>query len=140
MSTKAEQARARAQRTAHPPKPKAPPKRRRTSDVDTSEPGVSATDKKSGDGKSTATRHPSKRAAKKAAAVLEDSAKQRPSRKSTRKTPTGVKSTSNLERRQTRKVTSPEARADRAKAAKAGAKKGKPSIPKKGRATSAKKP
>lgn len=80
--------------------------------MDTSKPGVSATDRKAGAG-STAKRNVSKRAAKKGGAVLEDSAT-KPSRKSTRRASGRAKRSSNMERRSTRAATAPKARAKRA--------------------------
>jgi hypothetical protein len=112
MATKAEKFRARQQRKANPAKPKARPKPRRDQPIDTSRPGVSATDRKAGSS-STAERNRSKRAAGKAGARLEDSASGRPSRKSTRKSANRTKRTTNLQRRQTRRVASPKARAKR---------------------------
>lgn len=83
MATKAEQFRYQQERSGKK-KAKQPPKRRRDWPVDTSLPGVSATDRKVGHG-STASRNTSKRAGRNAAYVLEDSKTGRPSRKSTRK-------------------------------------------------------
>ena len=125
MSTKAQQARVEAQRTANPPKPKSPPKPRRDEPVDTSEPGVSASDRKVG-AASTATRNASARAEKKGGAALEDSASGSPSRKSTRKSEGRVKQTTNLQLREERKTSSPKARAEAARATKPAGK-----IPKK---------
>ena len=71
-------------------------------EVDTSQPGVSASDKKVG-AKSTAKRNVSKRAAGKSRAVLEDSQTGTPSRKSTRKSGTRTRSASGLEQQATRK-------------------------------------
>ncbi|HVJ92362.1 MAG TPA: HPF/RaiA family ribosome-associated protein [Labilithrix sp.] len=93
-----------------------PEKRRRDAVVDTSEPGVSASDRRAGGG-STARRN-TKRNRARATAALEDSAKSRPSRKSTRKSANRAKRDSNLLRRQTREATSPKARARRAQAKK----------------------
>lgn len=115
MATRAEQARAKAERDAKPPEPKKPRPPRRDDPVDTAKPGVSATDRKVGAG-STAKRNASKRAARKGGAVLEDSATGKPSRKSTRKTAPGTTATSNLARRQTRRASSPETRAAQAAA------------------------
>lgn len=103
MSTLAERAHAKAQRDANPPKPKSAPKPRRDDPVDTSKPGVSATDRKAG-GASTAARNMSNRVEKKGGAALEDSANGRPSRKSTRKSSGGVKRTTNLALRASRKA------------------------------------
>lgn len=83
MATKAEQFRYEQERSGKK-KAKQPPKRRRDWPVDTSLPGVSASDRKVGHG-STASRNLSQRAARNAAYVLEDSQTGRPSRKSTRK-------------------------------------------------------
>jgi hypothetical protein len=118
MASKAQRFKAEQQRTANPPKPKRPRRVRRDATVDTSQPGVSATDRKVGGGR-TATRNLSARAAAKGGARLEDSATGKPSRKSTRKS-TGVKRTSNLRQRAVRRTTSPKARAARAVAAKKG--------------------
>lgn len=111
MATKAERFRSKEERTGEP-KPKRAPRPRRDIGVDTSKPGVSATDRKVGAG-STATRNASKRAAKKGGAALEDSATGRPSRKSSRKSSGRAKRDSNLSRRATRETTSPKARARR---------------------------
>jgi hypothetical protein len=100
------------------------PARKRPQDkpVRTDLPGVSATDKKAG-GASTADRNRSTHAAKKASYELEDSATERPSRKSTRGSENRSKPDSNLKRRQTRATTSPKARATRAAAATGAAAK-----------------
>lgn len=76
MSTKAEDFRYWKERSG-PKKPKAPARKRRDVPVDTSKPGVSASDRKP-------ARKPSSAAAKKAAYALETS-ETRPSRRSTRK-------------------------------------------------------
>jgi hypothetical protein len=115
MATKAEQARVKAQREANPPKPKRAPRPRRDTPVDTAKPGVSATDRKAGAG-STSARNASKRVAKKGGADLEDSATERPSRKSTRKSSGRAKRTTNLQLREIRKVSAPKTRAQKAKA------------------------
>jgi hypothetical protein len=78
----------------------------------------SAADRKAARAQS-ATRNASKRAAGKAVAVLEDSTTERPPRKSTRRSAAHLKGGTQLERRQTRRVTSPKARATRANAKKA---------------------
>ena len=70
----------------------------------------------------TAERNVSKRAAKKAGVALEDSATGTPPRKSTRSSANRAKSDSQLQRRAVRATTSPEARATKARASKAGAK------------------
>jgi hypothetical protein len=77
MSTKAEEFRYWTERSG-PKKPKAPPRRRRDVPVDTSKPGVSASDRRSVRGEASA------RTAKKAAYALEPTAA-KPSRRSTRK-------------------------------------------------------
>ncbi|MBK8995764.1 MAG: hypothetical protein IPM35_08455 [Myxococcales bacterium] len=82
--------------------------------IDTALPGVSASDKKKGQGH-TEPRNAAARADKKAAFKLEDSASGRPSRKSTRGSSNRAKPDSNLKQRQTRKATSPKARARRGK-------------------------
>jgi hypothetical protein len=110
MATKAQRFRVEQQRNARPPKPKQPPKRRRDVPVDTSLPGVSASDRKVGQG-STAARNRSERAARKGGARLEDSKNGKPSRKSTRRSEGHMKPTSNLERRRIRKTSAPETKA-----------------------------
>lgn len=118
MATKAQQFKSKTQQDVGPKKPKQPPRPRRDIGVDTSLPGVSATDRKRGDGH-TAERNPSQHAARKATFKLEDSAQDRPSRKSTRKSANSAKSDSNLRRRQTRTARSPATRAAKAAARKA---------------------
>lgn len=88
-----------------------PEKLRRNTLVDTAQPGVSASSRKAGGG-STARRNTRKNEAGMTAA-LEDSAQDRPSRKSTRRSTGRVKRDSNLARRQTRKVSAPKERARR---------------------------
>ncbi|MCC7536402.1 MAG: hypothetical protein IT379_09320 [Deltaproteobacteria bacterium] len=117
MATKAEIARSIEERSGERRKKKAVKPRRDTTKTDTSQKGVSATDKKRGKG-ATATRNESQHAAKKATYALEDSATGRPSRKSTRKSANATKTDSNLRRRQTRTVRAPKARAEKAKARK----------------------
>jgi hypothetical protein len=78
MSTKAEDFRYWAERSG-PKKPRQPARPKRNVPVDTSKPGVSATDRKG-----RAPRNESSRAGKKAVYTLEET-KGRPSRKSTRK-------------------------------------------------------
>jgi hypothetical protein len=78
MATKAEEFRYWAQRSG-PKKPKSSPRPRRDVPVDTSRPGVSATNRKAG-----VPRNASASAGKKASYALEP-AGERPSRKSTRK-------------------------------------------------------
>lgn len=91
-----------------------PEKRRRDEPIDTSLPGVSATDRRAG-GRSTARRN-TKRNIARATSTLEDSMKDRPSRKSTRKSANRAKRDSNLRRRKVRSVSSPKARATRSAA------------------------
>ncbi|CAN5923974.1 hypothetical protein BH11MYX4_BH11MYX4_06220 [soil metagenome] len=91
-----------------------PEKRRGDDPVDTSQPGVSASDRRAGGG-STARRN-TKRNTAGATSALEDSARDRPTRKSTRKSENRAKAGSNLQRRQIRRVTSPQARAARSNA------------------------
>ncbi|WP_437622055.1 hypothetical protein [Sorangium sp. So ce1151] len=91
-----------------------PEKSRRDVPVDTAAPGRSATDRKAGGG-STARRNTMRRAPK-ATAALEDSARDRPSRKSTRKSANRAKQGSQLRRRQVRQVATPSARAAKATA------------------------
>jgi hypothetical protein len=115
MATKAQAFRAEEQRSARVQKPKAAaPKKRRSNGVDTSQPGVSATDRKVGGG-STATRNASNRAKAKGGAKLEDSATGKPSRKSTRKSEGHAERTSKLRQRAVTKARSPKARAARAR-------------------------
>jgi hypothetical protein len=86
-----------------------PEKRRRDQPVDTAEPGRSATDRRAGGG-STAGRNTKVNTAGLTSA-LEDSARDRPSRKSTRKAAGRAKRDNNLQQRQVRRVRSPKARA-----------------------------
>jgi hypothetical protein len=88
-----------------------PEKVRRDSLVDTAQPGVSASARKAGGG-STARRNTKQNLAGLTSA-LEDSAQDRPSRKSTRRSANRAKRDSNLNRRQTRKVSAPKQRARR---------------------------
>lgn len=119
MATKAQQFKAEQQRkTAKAPKPKRQPRRRRDPvQVDTSQPGVSATDRKVGGGRS-GTRNLSNRSEAKGGAKLEDSATGKPSRKSTRKSAGRVKRTTNQQLKAQRATRSPKARATAAKAKK----------------------
>ena len=91
-----------------------PEKRRRDVPVDTAKPGRSASDRKVGEG-ATAKRNTKLNRAGMTSA-LEDSAQQRPSRKSTRRSTGRSKRDSNLKRRQTRRVSAPTSRARRAAA------------------------
>ena len=88
MSTKAERFRYQSERSG-PKLPKAPPRPRKQS-VDTSEPGVSASDRSPG-----VPRNASEHAAKKASYKLETSAT-KPSRKSTRRSANRVKTDSKM--------------------------------------------
>ena len=83
MPTKAESYRYQEERSG-PKKEKRRPRPRRDFPVDTSKPGVSATDRRAGYGR-TSRRNFSERSAANAPYALEDSATGRPSRKSTRK-------------------------------------------------------
>lgn len=89
-----------------------PDKKRRDAFVDTSQPGVSATDRRAGAG------HTARRNAKGstvgAVATLEDSAQARPSRKSTRRSANRAKQDDALRRRQTTRAGAPSARARKA--------------------------
>jgi ribosome-associated translation inhibitor RaiA len=93
-----------------------PEKQRRDTPVDTALPGVSATDRKAGGG-STARRN-TKRNPARATVALEDSARDRPSRKSTRKSANRARSDGKLARREVRELKAPSARAARANAQK----------------------
>ena len=93
-----------------------PEKRRRDALVDTAAPGTSASDRKAGGG-STARRNSKKDDAGMTHA-LEDSAKTRPSRKSTRRGTNRVKPDSQLTRRTKRAIRSPRARAEKAQASR----------------------
>jgi hypothetical protein len=115
MATKADKFKTKQQHAANPPKPKRAPRARRDLNVDTAKPGVSASDRKVGAGRS-GSRNVSARAAKKGGAALEDSATGRPSRKSTRDSAGAVKRTSNLRLRAERKTSAPAARAAKARA------------------------
>jgi len=115
MATKADKFKTKQQHAANPPKPKRAPRARRDLNVDTAKPGVSASDRKVGAGRS-ATRNVSARAAKKGGAALEDSATGQPSRKSTRDSASGVKRTSNLQLRAAGKASAPATRAAKAQA------------------------
>jgi hypothetical protein len=84
-----------------------PEKLRRDAWVDTSLPGVSATDRKAGAG-STAARN-TKLTNRRATATLEDS-RTRPTRKSTRKSANRAKSGSKLSRRARKAAHTPKAR------------------------------
>jgi hypothetical protein len=81
--------------------------------VDTSLPGTSATDRKAGGG-STAARN-AKLRARRASVTLEDSARSRPSRKSTRKSANRQKAASKIGRTKKRAHHAPSSRAHRAR-------------------------
>jgi hypothetical protein len=111
MATKAQNFRTEQRRSK--PKKERRPRRRRDQPVDTSKPGVSATDRHVGAG-STAARNRSERAGRNPAAVLEDSATPRASRRSTRRSGNRTKRDNSLRLRSTLEVLSPEATARRA--------------------------
>jgi len=94
-----------------PKQPKRPQRPRRDKPVDTALPGVSATDRKVGNG-STGKRNISKSAAKKTPYMLEDS-RTRPSRKSTRRGANKQKQDVLLWNKALRAATSPSQRARR---------------------------
>jgi hypothetical protein len=89
-----------------------PEKTRRDVPVDTAAPGRSATDRKAGGG-STARRN-ARKTAPRATATLEDSARDRPSRKSTRKSANRSMQGNKLRQREVREVRSASARAAKA--------------------------
>lgn len=116
MVTKAEafrrdEAAKQRKKNAKPKKPKKP----KRSEVDTAEPGVSATDDKRGIAH-TADRNRSQHAKRKASVVLEDSESGKPSRKSSRRSANRLKSASGLEKEAARRLNTPKAKATRAKA------------------------
>jgi hypothetical protein len=86
--------------------------------VDTTQPGVSATDRKAGGG-STAARNVKRRTSR-ATAALEDSATGKPSRKSTRSSANRAKGGSKQGRQAKVRTASPKRRATRAKARERG--------------------
>jgi hypothetical protein len=106
MATKAQSFRAQVQREAHRPDPKAAKAGAR------SRKAVPASALAEGH---TAGRNVSKHAGRRGGAKLEDSANGKPSRKSTRGSADHTKP-SNLQLRETRKVSSPQARATQGKA------------------------
>lgn len=114
MTTKSKTFKLQQQRDANPPKAPSP-RKRKTSSVDTALPGVSASDRKVGDG-SSGTRNLSARAGKRGGAVLEDSATGKASRKSTRGSTGSANRTSALRRQATRKASAPKAVASKAAA------------------------
>jgi ribosome-associated translation inhibitor RaiA len=91
-----------------------PEKSRRDALVDTAQPRRSATDRRAG-GAHTARRN-TRGATPRASVALEDSAKDRPSRKSTRKSANRVKSDDNLRQRAVRTTRAPSTRAAKARA------------------------
>jgi hypothetical protein len=111
MATKAQAFRREQQRAANAPKPKRPKKPRRDAVVDTSLPGVSATDRKAERG---TTR--SRLAGRRGGAALEDVPMEKRSRKSTRKSSDRTKRTTNQQLQAVRKTRSPSARAARGRA------------------------
>jgi hypothetical protein len=116
MLTKAHRVRATQQREAHGNPTKKPRRPRRDKPVDTAKPGVSASDRKAGKG-ATGLRNLSNKAALKGGFELESSATDRPTRKPTRRSGKAhVKSSTQLTGRQTRRTSSPKARATRAQA------------------------
>jgi hypothetical protein len=115
MATKSELVRRQLQREARPARPKKKRGPKRNAPIDTSRPGVSATDRSAGNGH-TGSRNVSRRAGAKGGARLEDSATGKPSRKSSRKSAGRVKTASNLERRAIRRASSPQFKAAKAKA------------------------
>jgi hypothetical protein len=90
MSTKAERFRYEAERSGPKKRPKPPPKPKRDAVIDTSLPGVSASDRRA-----AKPRNVSDHAGKKAAYILETSAT-KPSRKSTRRAANRLKNDSQM--------------------------------------------
>jgi hypothetical protein len=113
MATKAQAFRSKQQQDANPPKAKRPKRPRRDVLVDTSQPGVSATDRK-------AVRRSNRNllAGRRGGAALEDPGTGRASRKSTRKSADRTKRTTNQQLQAVRKTRSPSARAARNQAAR----------------------
>lgn len=114
MATKAQMFRTQQQREAKPPKPKKLRRPRKDVPVDTSKPGVSATDRRVGYG-NTASRNMSARARKKGGARLENSATGKPSRKSTRRSEGRLKRSVNLQRKAVRDAHSAKTSATKAR-------------------------
>jgi hypothetical protein len=110
MATKAQAFRTQQQRAANPPKRKRPKRARRDGVVDTSKPGVSATDRKAA---RRTTR--SLLAGRRGGAALEDVPATKRSRKSTRKSSDRTKRTTNQQLQAIRTTRSPSARAARSK-------------------------
>jgi hypothetical protein len=117
MATRAEIFRYHQERRG-PKRPKRPRRPRRDRPVDTAKPGVSATDRKVGQG-ATAERNRSESAARKAPYKLEDS-RTRPSRKTTRRGANRMRQDAELRKRQTASSRSPSKRAFRNTATKQG--------------------
>lgn len=113
MVTEAHLFRAQQPRGAKPLKPKKPRPPRKDVPVDTSKPGIRATNRRVGCG-STATSNVSKRAAKTGGACLEDSATGEPSRKSTRQSEGRLKRAVNQQREIVRRAHSAKASAAKA--------------------------
>lgn len=113
MSTKAEAFLAKQQRKAQPKLPKKVTKAKRNDPVDTSLPGVSATDRRAGHGP-TGSRNESARGAKKGGVELEQVVKGPATRKSTRRSAGGVDPTSNQRLQAARKAAAPSSVASRA--------------------------
>jgi hypothetical protein len=117
MATRAEIFRYHQERRG-PKRRKRPGRPRRDRPVDTAKPGVSATDRKVGQG-ATAERNRSESAAQKAPYKLEDS-RTRPSRKTTRRGANRMRQDTELRKRQTVSSRSPAKRAFRNAASKQG--------------------
>lgn len=95
-----------------------PEKARRDLPVDTSLPGISATQRKAG-GRNTARRNTMAKTTR-ATATLEDSEQPQPSRKSTRRSANRAKAATNLQKRVIAQTTSASARARRSRATRQG--------------------
>lgn len=109
MATKAQEFRANQQRATRPVKAKKPKRPRRDLVVDTSKPGVSATDRSAERG-----RNRNALAGRRGgASIEEDGSPQKPSRKSTRKSSDRTKRSTNQQLAAVRKTSSPSARAAR---------------------------
>lgn len=114
MPTKAQEFRTEQARNAHPPKAKKPRKQRPSPLVDTSLPGVSASDRSALRGR-TRRSHAEARGG---SVTEEPMIGGKPSRKSTRKSTGRIKLATNLGREAVRKTQSPGATAARAQATK----------------------
>jgi hypothetical protein len=130
MATKAQAFRAQQQRSANPRKAKRPRRPRRDLVVDTSLPGVSATDRKT-------MRRSNRRllAGRRGGAALEDPGTGSKSRKSSRKSSDRTKRTTNQQLQAVRATRSPSARAARNQAASTSGRGKKPLARPKGRST-----